>query len=169
MAEHLQVDREICVRIGTLSKALGSSGGFVSGSRSLVDWLANKARAYVFSTAPPAANCAAALAALDIVEREPDRRIRLLERAAGLRQQLQQQGWNVGAAAARSFPCSSATQPRATALQALLAERGLFVPAIRPPSVPPGTSRLRISLSAAHGPEMIAELVQALADGRSME
>ncbi len=58
---------------------------------------------------------------------------------------------------------------RATTLQALLAERGLFVPAIRPPSVPPGTSRLRISLSAAHGPEMIAALVEALAAGRTMQ
>jgi len=168
VAELLQVDHAISVRIGTLSKALGSSGGFVAGSRALVDWLANKARAYVFSTAPPAATCAAALAALDIVEREPERRIRLLERAAGLRQQLRAQGWNVGTGESQIVPVVVGDASRATALQALLAERGLFVPAIRPPSVPAGTSRLRISLSASHSAEMTCKLVEALAVGRTI-
>ncbi len=103
VAEFLQVDHAIAVRIGTLSKALGSSGGFVSGSRALVDWLANKARAYVFSTAPPAATCAAALAALDIVDREPDRRIGLLERAGGLRDNCASRGGASALARVRSF------------------------------------------------------------------
>ena len=165
VCEHLQIDHAISVRIGTLSKALGSSGGFVAGSRTLVDWLTNKARAYVFSTAPPAATCAAALAALDLVEREPERRIGLLATADGLRRVLKEQGWNVAGSASQIIPVIVGDAERATALQALLAERGIFVPAIRPPSVPPGTSRLRISLSAAHTPEMLAKLVEALAAG----
>ena len=102
VAEQLLEDR-IHVRVGTLSKALGSIGGFVAGSRLLVDWLVNRARPYVFSTAPPAAMAAAALAALEIVDREPQRRRELLARAAQLRETLVADGWNTGASASRFF------------------------------------------------------------------
>ena len=78
VSEHLGVEDGVHVRVGTLSKALGSVGGFVAGSRSLIEWLVNRARPYVFSTAGPAATAAAALAALDIVRNEPERRRRLL-------------------------------------------------------------------------------------------
>jgi 7-keto-8-aminopelargonate synthetase-like enzyme len=83
------------IRVGTLSKALGSSGGFVCGRQSLIDWLANRARSYVYSTAPPAASSAAALAALEIVRTEPHRRTELLKRAADLRLRLSAQGWKL--------------------------------------------------------------------------
>ena len=88
MAEHLGVEDRVHVRIGTLSKALGCVGGFVAGSRSLIEWLVNRARPYVFSTAAPAATAAAAIAALDIVRNEPQRREGLLARAQRLREEL---------------------------------------------------------------------------------
>ncbi len=162
VAEHFGVEDRIHVRIGTLSKALGSVGGFVAGSRSLVEWLVNRARPYVFSTAGPAAAAAASLAALDIVGHEPQRRQQLLARAEALRSALVRQGWNTGASASQIIPLVVGDTERAVHLSAQLRERGLFVPAIRPPTVPEGEACLRISLTAGHTEEMIAALVGAL-------
>jgi 8-amino-7-oxononanoate synthase len=165
VAEHLGVEDRINVRIGTLSKALGSLGGFVAGSRSLVEWLVNRARPYVFSTAPPAAMAAAALAALDIVRDEPERRRRLLSRADALRRQLSEQGWHVGKSASQIIPVVVGQPERAVHLAAELRNRGLFVPAIRPPTVPEGEACLRISLTCGHTEEMIEQLAEALRIG----
>ena len=85
VAEHLGVEEAVTARVGTLSKALGCAGGFISGSRLLIEWLVNRARSYIYSTAAPAAISAAALAALEIVIAEPQRRRELLQRAAALR------------------------------------------------------------------------------------
>lgn len=162
MAEQCGLERRISVRMGTLSKALGCVGGFVVGSQSLIDWLLNRARPYVFSTAGPAAMAAAALAALDIVRDEPDRRTRLLARAELLRAELTAQGWNVGTSAGQIVPLRVGDAQRAVHLSQELRERGLFVPAIRPPTVPEGEACLRISLTAAHSEQMIADLLTAL-------
>lgn len=162
IAEALGVEQHVSVRVGTLSKALGSAGGFIAGTRRLVQWLVNAARPYIFSTAGPAANAAAALAALEIVQREPQRRIQLLARAASLRQQLGELGWNVGNSASQIIPLIVGEVEEAVRLARRLRQCGLFVPAIRPPTVPEGQARLRISLTAAHTDEMIAALVAAL-------
>ncbi|MEN6450386.1 MAG: 8-amino-7-oxononanoate synthase [Thermoguttaceae bacterium] len=163
VAEHLGVDRRIPVRIGTLSKALGSIGGFVAGSRSLVEWLMNRARPYVFSTAAPAAMAAAAIAALDIVRDEPQRRQALLARSAALRTELAARGWNVGASVSQIIPIIVGEPERAVALSQQLHDRGFFVPAIRPPTVPDGEACLRLSLTAGHTEEMVSSLLVALA------
>ncbi len=162
VAEHFGVEQRIPIRVGTLSKALGSVGGFVAGNRALIEWLVNRARPYIFSTATPAAVAAAALAAIDIVRDEPQRRERLLARAAALRDTLRSRGWNVGNSASQIIPLIIGEPAQAVALSAELRKRGLFVPAIRPPSVPKGEACLRISLSSAHSDEMIAKLVEAL-------
>jgi 8-amino-7-oxononanoate synthase len=162
-AEHCGVQERIHVRVGTLSKALGSAGGFVAGSKQLVDWLANRARTYVFSTAPPAANCRAALEALRVVAEEPHRRHVLLARAEQLRKRLADHGWNVGASTSQIVPLIVGDEAAALALAAELAAAGFWVPAIRPPSVAPGTARLRISVTFAHTAEMIELLTAALA------
>ncbi len=164
VVEYLGVEDRVDVRVGTLSKALGSGGGFVSGDRSLIDWLANRARSYVFSTAQPAANSAAALAALEIVETEPERRQMLLKRADSLRDSLRAQGWNVGRSESQIVPVYLGEAERAMQLAAALREWRLFVPGIRPPSVPVGEALLRISLSYAHTPAMIDQLVGALGE-----
>jgi 8-amino-7-oxononanoate synthase len=160
--EHLGVEQRVHVRIGTLSKALGSLGGFVVGSRLLIDWLVGRARPYLFSTAGLAAAAAAAAAALEIVRREPQRRETLHRRAARLREQLAAQGWNIGRSASQIIPLIVGDADRAVALSRRLRESGFFVPAMRPPSVPEGTARLRLSLTAAHTDEMCAALLDAL-------
>ena len=162
VAEHLGVEDRIAVRVGTLSKALGSVGGFVAGSRSLIDWLVNRARPYVFSTAAPAATAAASSAALEIVENEPHRRQRLLDRAERLRNDLVELGWNVGRSASQIVPIIVGEPDLAVSLAASLRERGLFVPAIRPPTVPEGEACLRISLTFGHDDEAVARLIEAL-------
>ncbi|MBI3838750.1 MAG: 8-amino-7-oxononanoate synthase [Planctomycetia bacterium] len=162
LAEQLGVESRVPIRIGTLSKALGCAGGFVCGSQSLIAWLVNRARGYVFSTAPPPAASAAACAALDIVCDEPWRRVKLLEQAAMLRGRLREQGWNVASNASQVIPLVVGEAGRAMRLADRLCTAGLLVPAIRPPSVPEGESLLRISLSYAHTPEMIGQLVVAL-------
>ncbi|MHB1036851.1 MAG: 8-amino-7-oxononanoate synthase [Pirellulales bacterium] len=163
VAEHLGVDHCVHVRVGTLSKALGCAGGFVAGSRSLIEWLVNRARSYVFSTAGPPANSAAAMAALDIVRDEPMRRQELLARAGELRGRLIRQGWNLGKSASQIIPVFVGDAARAMRLAGQLREQGLLVPGIRPPTVPEGEACLRISLTWSHRPEMLAQLEEALA------
>jgi len=160
------------IRVGTLSKALGSGGGFVCGNQSLIDWLANRARTYVFSTAQPAATHAAALAALDIVRDEPHRREQLLAAAIDLRSRLSAQGWNLPlppgegrgeGASSQIIPLIIGDPKRTMQFAAELREAGYFIPGIRPPSVPEGESLLRLSLCYHHTPDMIDQLVERLA------
>jgi 8-amino-7-oxononanoate synthase len=166
ICELLGVEERVAIRVGTLSKALGGAGGFVCGRRSLVDWLVNRARPYIFSTAlaPPLA--AAACAALDVVEQEPQRREALACRAGQLRLQLADRGWNIGGSASHIVPLVVGEAGRALELSSFLAERGVLVPAIRPPSVPADSSRLRISLCHGHNDTMIGMLLDALSKAR---
>ena len=163
-AEFAGVEDHVPVRVGTLSKALGSAGGFVAGSAKLVRWLIHRARPYVFSTAPPPAAAAAATAALEVVRHEPHRREQLVARAEALRRAISAQGWNLGNSQSQIIPVILGTAQRASAMAARLRRRGLFVPAIRPPTVPDGQACLRISLTWSHTPEMLAQLSRALAD-----
>ncbi len=160
------VEQRIDIKVGTLSKALGSSGGFITGTQALITWLANRARAYVFSTAAPAATATAARAALSIVQSEPERRQELLQRATKLRETLSARGWDVGPSTSQIIPVLIGDPQQAVTLSQRLFAAGLFVPAIRPPSVPSGRSLLRISLGYAHTPEMVDRLVRALEEHR---
>ena len=162
VAEHLGVEARIPIRVGTLSKALGSHGGFVVGSRRLIDWLSNRARTYVYSTAAPEALAAAGLEALRIVAEEPWRRRQLLERAEWLRDQLRRRGWNVGSSRSQIIPLFVGDPREAAQLSAALRGHGYWVPAIRPPSVPPGESLLRLSLSHEHDAALLEGFLGAL-------
>jgi len=162
VVEQQHVESSRFVRLGTLSKALGGAGGFVVGSQSLVDWIANRGRSYIFSTALPPVMAAAASRAIELVQTEPFRRRELLARADDLRQRLAQQGWDTGKSVSQIVPVIVDDEQRALELAASLEAEGLFVPAIRPPSVPPGASRLRISVCYGHTPEMIDRLIVAL-------
>ena len=160
--EHPRLHNQVHIRVGTLSKALGAAGGFVCGTQSLIDWLANRARTYVFSTAQPAATAAAASAALKIVAEEPAKRSNLLQTATQLRQQLKTQGWNTGDSASQIIPLHVGPAEQTMQLAQQLRDRGLWIPGIRPPSVAEGKSLLRLCLSAAHTEKMLAQLVEAL-------
>nr|NIP85819.1 8-amino-7-oxononanoate synthase [Planctomycetales bacterium] len=162
VAEQQGVEDRIDVKVGTLSKALGSAGGFVCGSRALIDWLLNRARPYVYSTAQPPAAAAAATAALKIVAAEPQRAELLLQRAADLRARLTDQGWQLGQSASQIIPIYVEDPARALQLSADLAQEGFFVPAIRPPTVPPGQSLLRISLCHGHDESILTRFLETL-------
>lgn len=160
--EALNVESASIIRIGTLSKALGSAGGFVVGSEMVIDWLRNRGRPYMFSTALPEATAAAAVTSLQIVQTEPERRERLLALAANLREELRRAGWNVGKSASQIVPIMVGDPDATMMLAVRLRSAGMFVPGIRPPSVPSGESLLRISLTSEHTRAHCAALLAAL-------
>ena len=149
-AELFGIKDGIDISTGTFSKALASEGGFVAGSAALIDYLVNTARSFIFSTAMPPAGAAVSLAALDIVRTEPQRRSTLMEHAAWLRDSLGRAGFDVANHPTQIISLILGEPRTATTFSDRLMERGIFVTAIRPPTVPAGTSRLRISLMATH-------------------
>ena len=164
-AAHYRLAAErVPVLMGTLGKALGVAGAFVAGSEELVDTLVQFGRPYIYTTAQPPALAAAALSALSLLRAEPQRRSALRERIAQFRR----------GAAALNLPLArsnTAIQPlvlgsaeRALSLAAHCAERGVLVAAIRPPTVPAGSARLRVTLSAAHSAAQVERLLSVLAD-----
>jgi 7-keto-8-aminopelargonate synthetase-like enzyme len=163
VAELQGVESRNIVRVGTLSKAIGAQGGFVAGPKSLIDWLWNRARTQMFSTALPPAVCAAAAAAIDIIDSEPGRRERLLQLADSFRRHLRES--QIGAlpnSAGPIVPIVLSAPERALEAARRLEDLGFLVAAIRPPTVPEGTSRLRISLSSGHSLDDIERLTAAL-------
>lgn len=154
------------VQIATFGKALGCFGAAALGSRVLIDYLTNRARSFVFTTALPPAICAAARAALDVAaSAEGDRlRERVQRNLALLHAGLARLGRDGVPTGLPIVPLHLGSPEAALAASAALLERGFFVQAIRPPTVPPGTSRLRISLSARHEPEQLQRLLSALAE-----
>ncbi|SIO08646.1 8-amino-7-oxononanoate synthase [Singulisphaera sp. GP187] len=156
------VAERVTIRVGTLSKALGSVGGFVTGSQRLIDWLINRARPLIYSTALPPPAAAAASQALAIARAEPWRRERLHAMSLRLRQALMASGLDVGASAGPIVPVLIGSPQKTLELAERLRDRGFLIPAIRPPTVPDGTARLRIGLSAAHHDEDISRLIDAL-------
>ncbi len=158
--------RHRLIKVGTLSKALGAQGGFVVGDRVLIRWLVNHARPYIFSTALAPPTAGAALAGLGIVRAEPERRRRLLERAAWLRSRLADLGFAIGPATTQIIPIHVGEADAAVDLSRHLLTLGVLAPAIRYPSVPHGTARLRLSLCAGHTPADLERLCEALQRAR---
>ncbi len=161
-ASECGVAERVPIRVGTLSKALGSLGGFVAGSRRLIDHLLHRAPSFVYSTALPPAAAAAAREALRLVQEEPWRRQHARRLGDQVRAGLVAAGFTVCAATGPIVPVVLGDPARALDVASQLRERGFLVPAIRPPTVPKGTSRLRISVSAAHTEDEIAALVAAV-------
>jgi 8-amino-7-oxononanoate synthase len=149
-ADYYGVDSPRLIRLGTLSKAFGGEGGFVAGPTTLIDYLRHKARPFVFSTAPSPATTATALKALEIIRTEPRRRERLRANAARLCEGLRALGYDVPGGPTPILPVVVGEPGRAVALSKALEDRGVLAPAIRPPTVPYGTSRLRVTVMATH-------------------
>jgi 8-amino-7-oxononanoate synthase len=147
--------------VGTLGKSAGVAGAFVAGPAELRSLLENRARSYVFSTAPPAAIAEAARVAADLVLRAENTRARVLAHAARLRSGLRERGWDVPTGETPIVPVVVGDPARTMRLSAELLERGFFVRGIRPPTVPAGTSRLRVVPTAAHTTEQIDALLRA--------
>ncbi len=149
--------------MGTLSKALGSEGGFACGSRVLIDYLLNKARSFIFSTAQCPAALAAALRALEVMEEEPQRVRQPQHNVEYFCAALQKYGVEAESPTA-IIPVLIGDEGKALAVAAALAENGVLIPAIRYPTVPKGTARLRVALMATHTDEELdqtAKLISA--------
>ena len=159
--EHLQVfSKEIDAFVATFGKSLGTQGAVIAGERALVEALINRARGVIYSTAPALPLVAATIRALELMQRESWRRARLAEHIARFRDRAA--GLDLSASPSAIQPVVVGDNARACAFSDRLAERGFLVRAIRPPTVPEGTARLRITLSAAHEPEQVDRLVDAL-------
>jgi 8-amino-7-oxononanoate synthase len=162
--EHFGVASPRIVYMATLGKALGAYGAFVAGEPEVVEWLVQRARTYVFSTALPPMAAEVARAALDLVDTDPSIVLALRERISDLVSALARAGIDASPSESAIHPIVMGEAKSALAASARLRERGFLVPAIRPPTVPEGTSRLRVSLSAAHRRDEIDALAAALAD-----
>jgi 8-amino-7-oxononanoate synthase len=166
LASQLGVANRIEIQMGTLGKALGTSGGYVAGSRKLVDYLVNRARSFVFSTAPPPAAAAAATEAIRLVHSADGDTLRqqLWQRVGEFTPEIRNPKSTIPSAI---IPFIVGGEPAAVAFSAGLCERGFFVPAIRYPTVARGAARLRITLTAAHTGQDVAALAQAIDATRS--
>jgi 8-amino-7-oxononanoate synthase len=135
--------------MGTLGKALGGAGAYVAGSRALIDWLVNACAGFIYSTAPAPAALGALDAALELVSTLDAERARLAAMAQGLRAALRERGLDTLASSTHIVPAVIGDEAEALAAARRLEEAGVLAVAIRPPTVPAGTARLRFSLSAA--------------------
>jgi len=161
LADESGVSGQIEIQMGTLGKALGASGGFICGSRALIDYLVNRARSFIFSTAPVPAAAAAATAAIRFVQSDEGeaRRKTLWARIGQLQSATGDRQSRIPGAI---IPALIGDEKQAVAAAAALREKGLFVPAIRYPTVARGKARLRVTLTAAHTADEIRQLVSAL-------
>ncbi len=158
--EHFGVESRLPFQMGTLSKALGGSGAYVAGPSPLIQYLVNHARSVIYTPAPPPAAAAAARAALDVIRNEPERRTRLWTNRQRWVEGLVGLGYRIADTASPIVPVLIGQADQALRLAERLLQLGVFAPAIRPPTVPEGTSRIRTTLSSEHRPE---HLDQALA------
>jgi len=159
LAEELGLALEVEILMGTMGKSLGCSGGFIAGKRALIDFLVNRARSFIYSTAPPSVYATAARAALRVLQ--SDEGLQRMEKLKKNRQCFAS-AFPEQKDESAIFPVQVGSASAALALSSALADRGLIVPAIRYPTVPRGQACLRISLSATHQAEDIQRLIDAI-------
>ena len=160
--DHFGLSNSRIIQMGTLSKAVGSLGGFVASDQPLIEYFINKARPFIYTTALPPPVLAASMAALNLIAREPDLRKHLWHNTNQVRQQLNRVGFNTCGSETPIIPILIGKTETAVSFSQKLLDAGIYIPAIRPPTVPDGTSRLRISLTASHTNEQIQFLLVTL-------
>jgi len=148
--EYFGIDNPNIIQMGTLGKALGCFGAYIVGSRKLIDYLINKARSFIYTTSLPSSVCAASIAAIDIIEDEPQLRQNLWDRIKFFRSSLVNAGFDIMNSETQIIPILIGKADKTVKISNNLLDKGVFVQAIRPPTVPEGTSRLRITLMATH-------------------
>jgi 8-amino-7-oxononanoate synthase len=164
LADAFELRDQIEIQMGTLGKALGTAGGFISGSKTLIEFLINRARSFIFSTAPPPPIAAAATAAIRFVQSDAGeaRRVALWARVDQLKNRLVGGPWQLPVVQSPIIPLIVGAEDRALAIAQSLKEQGVLVPAIRYPTVARGQARLRITVSAAHSAKDVDALACAL-------
>jgi len=168
LVEELGLQQKVDVQMGTFSKALGSLGGYIAGSRELVQYLIQKARSLIFTTGLPPAVVAASTEALRIAQTEPERRAALWRNVRQLRDGLSGMGFSLGPSRSQILPVLIGDDLRAMSACRFLLRRGVFVQGIRPPTVPPGTARLRVAAIATHTEEDIRFALDAFRELRAL-
>jgi len=161
-AEEIGVLSEVDIIVAPLGKAIAASGGIVASKKAVIDYLINKARAFIYTTAPSPANCAAILAALDIVKTGRPRREKLAANAKYLRAKLNKLGLDTGKSTTHIIPVIIGSSEGTLAVSKELYDRGFFIAAIRPPTVPADSARLRISVQSDHTTEQLDGLCDVL-------
>ncbi len=160
---HFGLEGKEIIQMGTLSKAVGALGGYIAGSRALIELLINRARSFIFTTGLPPATLAAANAALDVIRSSPELRKRLFSHAKRLKTALIDLGYTLLPSETQILPVILGSPQRATRVAEALLTEGVFAPAIRPPAVPTGTSRLRLTTMATHTEAEIEQAIRAFA------
>ncbi|MEX1253426.1 MAG: 8-amino-7-oxononanoate synthase [Dehalococcoidia bacterium] len=164
--EHFGLEGRVPVIMGTLSKSLASVGGFIAGSRTLIDYLRNRARPFIYTTGLAPAAAGAVIAALDVIEAEPERRVRVLALARRLGEGLRTPGYDVLPSESAVVPVLVGRARDALDLSSALRRRGVFCPAIRSPTVPEGQSRLRVVPMATHTDDQTERALAAFTAAR---
>jgi len=162
LAEEVGVLDEIDIVVAPLGKAFGCQGAIIASDKVVIDYLVNRARAFIYTTAPAAAICAGVEKALQIVKTEPKRRKRLAENVEYLRSELKKASFNIGNSTTHIIPVIIGDSQKTLDITSRLYDRGYFVPAIRPPTVAKGSARLRISVQCEHTKTQLDGLVKAL-------
>ena len=165
---HFELQGEDIIQMGTLSKAIGGLGGYVAGSRTLIELLINRARGFIFTTGLPPATLAAADAALNIMRSTPELRERLLKNAETLKAALIDFGYTLLPSQTQILPVLLEEPQRATKVAEALLLKGIYAPAIRPPAVPLGASRLRVTVMATHTEDELQRAMIGFADVRRL-
>ena len=153
------------VVVGTLSKAVGSIGGFVAADEAVISYLVNRSRSFIFNTALPPSAVGAALASLDVIAEEPQRQGHVHELAAQLRAGLEAAGYSTAPSETQIVPMMLGEAELALEMEQRLRAGGVLARAIRPPTVPPGSSRIRFNLSAGHQPADVQQALDAIRTG----
>lgn len=160
--EHFGVEREVDLVMGTFSKSLAAVGGFIAGEHQVIEFVKHHARSEIFSAAPPPASIAAALKALEIVEREPERRKQLWENTEHMRRELRAMGYDTGESASPVIPLVVGDDMTAFRMTMRLQEEGIFVNPVVSPAVPEGRAMIRTSYMATHTRDQLDLALTAL-------
>lgn len=161
-AEHFRLDPASLIQMGTLSKALGTMGGYIVGANSFIDYLIHTCRSFIYTTAPPPAMAAAAQAAITIVQTDHERRRRLWQNRDRLYEGLRSLGFRLTNSQSPILPIILNDSKLALDMSKNLLGRGIYIPAIRPPTVPRDTSRLRLTVTSEHTPTQLETALKAL-------
>ena len=165
--EHFGLEKHGIIQMGTLSKAIGGLGGYVAGSTALIDFLMNRARGFIFTTGLPPATLAGASAAIDVIRSNPELRRRLFSNVLLLKNALLERGFQLLPSQTQILPLILGAADVASRFAEALLLHGVYAPAIRPPTVPEGTSRLRISVIASHTTEDLETAVKGFEAARA--
>ncbi|HPA82426.1 MAG TPA: aminotransferase class I/II-fold pyridoxal phosphate-dependent enzyme [Thermoanaerobaculales bacterium] len=162
-AEHFGLEDDVDLVMGTFSKSLAAVGGFVAGDRPVVEWIKHHARTLIFSAAPPPASVASVIKALEIIEREPERRAHLWDITRYMKRELEGLGYDTGASASPVIPLVVGEDMTAFRMTVRLQEEGVFVNPVITPAVPPDRAMIRTSYMATHTRDHLDRALEAIA------